>query len=108
MKTLWFAVYQIWFHPLSKYPGPIIAKFTNLYAAYHGWHGDLHVSMHMCHERYGTSSFVDDGKHRVVDMYPGAFVRYGPSKLLVNSSDGLQGENVVSPSKSASNRMFYC
>ena len=46
-------IYQLWLHPLSKYPGPLLAKFTNLYAAYHGWRQDLHVDMLKCHEKYG-------------------------------------------------------
>ena len=30
-----------------------MAKFTNLYAAYHAWLGDIHVDMWRCHEKYG-------------------------------------------------------
>ena len=92
LKSLWFAVYQLWFHPLSKYPGPILAKFTNIYAAYHVWNGDLHVSMQNCHEKYGMLTSVNEDTRRFDNIYPGTFVRYGPSKLLINSSDGLQSK----------------
>ena len=47
-------MYNAFFHPYAKYPGPLLAKFTNLYSAYHAWIGDIHVDMHKCHEKYGT------------------------------------------------------
>ncbi|OGE55733.1 hypothetical protein PENARI_c004G05578 [Penicillium arizonense] len=63
--------YRIFFHPLAKYPGPWLAKISNLYAGYHSWRGDLHVDMWRCHEEYGD------------------FVRYAPNGLLVNTVKGL-------------------
>ncbi|KAJ5674928.1 Cytochrome P450 E-class group I [Penicillium maclennaniae] len=50
-------VYRIWFHPLAKFPGPVLAKVTNLYGGYFAWKGDLHVDMLRCHEKYGVTSF---------------------------------------------------
>ncbi|KAL8827690.1 MAG: hypothetical protein Q9191_003035 [Dirinaria sp. TL-2023a] len=74
------AVYNAVFHPLAKYPGPFLARFTDLYAAYHAWKGDIHLDMWRCHEKYGK------------------FVRYAPNRLNVNSTAGLkdiytQGKN---------------
>ncbi|GFF89445.1 isotrichodermin C-15 hydroxylase [Aspergillus udagawae] len=65
-------VHRLFFHPLAKYPGPWLAKITNLHAGYHAWRGDLHIDMWRCHEKYGD------------------FVRYGPNSLLVNTAAGLQ------------------
>ena len=31
---LWKAFYNYFFHPLAHYPGPFLAKFTDLYLAY--------------------------------------------------------------------------
>ncbi|KAI9150038.1 Cytochrome P450 monooxygenase lcsN [Paramyrothecium foliicola] len=64
-------IYLAFFHPLAKYPGPFLAKFTSLYSAYHAWKGDIHLDMHRCHQRYGD------------------YVRYGPNRLLVDTVDGL-------------------
>ncbi|KAF2031176.1 cytochrome P450 3A31 [Setomelanomma holmii] len=64
-------IHLTFIHPLSKYPGPFLAKFTDLYAAYHGWKGDIHLDMYRCHQKYG--------KH----------VRYGPNKLLINTAEAL-------------------
>ncbi|EED20867.1 cytochrome P450, putative [Talaromyces stipitatus ATCC 10500] len=69
--TLLFCAYQLWFHPLARYPGPFLAKFTRLYAGWHAWKGDLHIDMQRCHEKYGN------------------YVRYSPNALLLNTSTGL-------------------
>lgn len=42
------------FHPYAKYPGPLLAKLTNLYGLYHAYVGDLHLDVWRYHERYGT------------------------------------------------------
>ncbi|KAL2132506.1 hypothetical protein VTI74DRAFT_3725 [Chaetomium olivicolor] len=65
-------MYLAFFHPLAKYPGPWLAKFTNAYAAYHGWRGDIHLDMWRCHQRYGD------------------YVRYGPDRLMFNTVEGLR------------------
>ncbi|OQE74125.1 hypothetical protein PENNAL_c0084G11992 [Penicillium nalgiovense] len=65
-------VYRIWFHPLAKFPGPVLAKVTNLYGGYYAWRGDLHLDMMRCHEKYGD------------------IVRYAPNRVLFNSNTGLK------------------
>ncbi|KAK8091784.1 hypothetical protein PG997_002145 [Apiospora hydei] len=64
--------YLAFFHPLAKYPGPFLAKFTDAYGAYHGWKGDIHLDMWRAHEKYGN------------------YVRYGPNKLMINTAEGLR------------------
>jgi hypothetical protein len=41
------------FHPLAKYPGPVIAKTSKLWAAYVCARGDLHRYYKNLHNRYG-------------------------------------------------------
>ena len=53
-KILSTCAYRLWFHPLTRYPGPFWGRLTNVYAAYHSWKGDLHIDMWRCHEKYGT------------------------------------------------------
>ena len=43
-------------HPLAKFPGPLLAKITNLYAVYHAYVGDIHLDMLKCHELYGETT----------------------------------------------------
>lgn len=54
-QVLGTCAYRIWFHPLSKYPGPVLAKVSNIYSAYYAWTGDIHIDMWRCHEKYGTN-----------------------------------------------------
>jgi len=51
--VLGFCIRRLYFHPLSKYPGPFWAKLTDFHAAYHSWKGDLHIDMWRSHEIYG-------------------------------------------------------
>lgn len=65
-------IYYVFFHPYAKYPGPFLAKFTDLYAGYHAWKGDIHLDMWRCHMKYGDK------------------VRYAPNRLNVNTVTGLK------------------
>lgn len=67
-------IYNVYFHPYAKYPGPFLAKFTDLYAGYHAWKGDIHLDMWRCHQVYGDK------------------VRYAPNRLNVNTVTGLKSE----------------
>lgn len=72
--TLWVTgtvVYNCFLHPLAKYPGPPLARVTNLYSAYHAWKGDIHLDIWRQHQRYGDH------------------VRYAPNRLVINTSKAL-------------------
>ncbi|KAK8000942.1 Cytochrome P450 [Apiospora marii] len=65
-------VYLAFFHPLAKYPGPFLSRFTNARASYYAWRGDIHIDVWRCHEKYGD------------------YVRYGPNQLYINTAKGLR------------------
>lgn len=46
-------VYCTFFHPLAKYPGPAIAKFTNLWKAYQLWSLHMPETLRQLHDKYG-------------------------------------------------------
>ncbi|KAL6885676.1 putative cytochrome P450 [Trichoderma evansii] len=74
-----YYIKQFMLHPLAAYPGPVLARCTNLYAAYHGWRGSVHTDMYQCHRRYGP------------------VVRYGPNRLLIDTNTAVKdiyGHNV--------------
>ncbi|KAL1709433.1 cytochrome P450 [Schizophyllum commune] len=54
------------FHPLSRYPGPPLAKLTKWYIAYFIAKGERHLQLKQLHEKYGR------------------WVRIGPNELSVN------------------------
>lgn len=66
------AIYRIYFHPLAKYPGPLLAKLTDLYSTYHAWKGDRHLEFWRCHEKYGN------------------VVRFGPNSVSFNTNTALK------------------
>ncbi|KAK5206973.1 hypothetical protein LTR41_007508 [Exophiala xenobiotica] len=73
-------LYNLFFHPYRKYPGPLLARTTPLHALWHAYLGDLHIDALRCHQKYGP------------------YVRYSPNRLLVNTTTGLkdvygQGKN---------------
>lgn len=72
LKVIFKLTYLAFFHPLAKYPGPFLAKFTDAYGFYHGWKGDIHLDMWRSHQKYGD------------------YVRYGPNKLMINTVEGLR------------------
>jgi len=71
-------IYNVFFHPYAKYPGPFLGKFTDLYAGYHAWKGDIHLDMWRCHMKYGDK------------------VRYAPNRLNVNTVTGLRSKTIQS------------
>jgi hypothetical protein len=53
-------VYRLTLHPLANYPGPFLAKITDIYLAYHAYKGDRHLEFFRCHEKYGLLSHLDN------------------------------------------------
>ncbi|KFA75826.1 hypothetical protein S40288_01915 [Stachybotrys chartarum IBT 40288] len=65
-------IYRLFFHPLAKYPGPLLAKLTDAYQLYHAYKGDRHLEFHRMHEKYGR------------------VVRFGPNSLSFNTNSALK------------------
>ncbi|KAI0880464.1 cytochrome P450 [Annulohypoxylon maeteangense] len=59
-------------HPLSKFPGPPLARFTDGYAAIHASQRRLHLATYQDHQKYGP------------------VVRQGPNRLVFNTVTALQ------------------
>lgn len=67
-----YITYQLYFHPLAKYPGPLLARTTPFYDLYHAYIGDKHVLLYHLHQRYGT------------------IVRFSPNTLSINDPAALK------------------
>ncbi|PWY91941.1 cytochrome P450 [Aspergillus sclerotioniger CBS 115572] len=72
LAILGYVIYQVYFHPLAKYPGPWLGKFTEAGAAYHAVKGDLHLHIWWCHQKYGP------------------VIRYTPNLVIFNTESGLK------------------
>ncbi|KAI2470909.1 cytochrome P450 [Annulohypoxylon bovei var. microspora] len=82
--------YYLLIHPLSRYPGPFVAKFTNGYGAFYALRRSLHLVTWEQHRKYGP------------------VIRQGPNKLVFNSATALkdiyQNERLTKPVNYLSNQ----
>ena len=47
------AIYNVFFHPLRSFPGPVLFRSTALLKAYHNIRGDMGYRVKELHEKYG-------------------------------------------------------
>ncbi|KAK7917480.1 cytochrome P450 [Apiospora marii] len=64
-------VYNVYFHPASRFPGPRLAAVTNLWYAYHWASGKYPMAVRKALERYGD--VVRVAPNELVFFTPGAF-----------------------------------
>jgi hypothetical protein len=66
------AFYNLYLHPLSSHPGPLLARITKLHDVYHAYRGDKHIHLYHLHARYGS------------------VVRFSPNSLSINDPAALK------------------
>jgi hypothetical protein len=71
-QILAVVLYRLTLHPLAKYPGPFLAKVTDIYLAWYAYKGSRHLAFHNAHAQYGP------------------YVRLGPNLLSINTATGLK------------------
>ncbi|KAF2753440.1 flavonoid 3',5'-hydroxylase [Pseudovirgaria hyperparasitica] len=71
LSVAYQVVYNRFFHPLSKFPGPYWASVTRLYTVYHSIVGDAHLNEYEAVKKYGP------------------VVRMSPSLLLIRDATML-------------------
>lgn len=60
------AIYRVWFHRLSRFPGPFPAKVSKLHGMWRARHLNAHNDVVAYHEKYGD--FVRTGAFAVVSV----------------------------------------
>lgn len=46
--------YTLYLSPLAAFPGPLLAKFSNLFRAYRTWKGRIDLDHYDWHQKYGS------------------------------------------------------
>lgn len=46
-------IYNLFFHPLRRYPGPFLARISRLWSRIGNFHGCKSERIHAAHEKYG-------------------------------------------------------
>ncbi|KAK8065057.1 hypothetical protein PG997_011804 [Apiospora hydei] len=70
--ALLFSIHRHYLHPLSKYPGPAVAKLSDAYAGFYTLFGCLHLRTYLDLQQYGP------------------VLRAGPNKLVFKSIEALR------------------
>ncbi|KAL6409139.1 putative P450 monooxygenase [Ilyonectria robusta] len=65
-------IYNVFFHPVARIPGPFFAKLSDIWHAYHLSTGTRHMLLYDLHKKYGP------------------LVRIGPNTVSVDTNEGLQ------------------
>ena len=84
--------YRLYFHPLARVPGPILASLTDYYVTYYDLvrDGDMVKQLERLHHRYGQChSHLRFALCNADRIAPGPVVRFGPNKVRVNSSSSI-------------------
>lgn len=71
-SLIWFVIYPLYFHPLSKIPGPKICALTKYYILYKTWNEERNRFVQSLHEQYGS------------------IVRIGPNEIDINDSSYMK------------------
>ncbi|KAJ1332026.1 aspirochlorine biosynthesis cytochrome P450 monooxygenase [Microdochium nivale] len=50
---IWRCVYNVYFHPLARFPGPLLAKISGVYSIYGLFRGRWPFDVHQLHLKYG-------------------------------------------------------
>ena len=58
------------FHPLAKYPGPVLAKSSKWWGAYYSATGDQHRCLKRLHDQHGDIVRIGWGRHLPFETSP--------------------------------------
>jgi cytochrome P450 len=61
-------LYQTRLHPLAPYPGPSLAKLSNLYSVVHAFRSDRHEELYRLHQRYGRIVRIGPQRVSILDV----------------------------------------
>ncbi|KAF7533672.1 hypothetical protein G7054_g6888 [Neopestalotiopsis clavispora] len=53
LYTIWRCIYNVYFHPLARFPGPFLAKISPIYSIWGLFRGRWPFDVHQLHLKYG-------------------------------------------------------
>jgi hypothetical protein len=71
------------FHPLAKFPGPLLAKASKWWGAYHSGIGDQHRCLQRLHDRYGDVVRIGGDPQ---PPFKSAYPLPGPNELSIRDA----------------------
>ena len=98
------------FHPLAKYPGPVISKASKWWAAYICARGDPHRYYKDLHDRYGDVVRIGQCRNPLSVTYLSTYLFTGPNELSIRDASLIhpvlgQGGLPKGPRASMSSRL---
>ncbi|MCJ1251302.1 hypothetical protein MMC30_008534 [Trapelia coarctata] len=58
---IWLCVYNLYFHPCAKFPGPLLFRMSILPNLYYAWKGTKHLKADALHKKYGDIVRLEPG-----------------------------------------------
>lgn len=56
-------IYNLWFHPLCKFPGPFLGRISGVWARFQNFYGRKAQKIHEAHLRYGNVNLRRSKSH---------------------------------------------
>lgn len=85
---------QLLLHPLRKYPGPFLAKFTDGFMGYHALRKRLHLATYASLTKYGRATGRRECQlhsRPLTQCCSGPVIRVAPNRLVFNTVEAFHG-----------------
>lgn len=99
-------VYNLFVHPLRRFPGPFLARISKVWIRIGNFNGCKSRRIHEAHQRYGgqPSNYASCGTTSYLTV-PGTVVRIGPNELAF--SDPAVVREIYTSKSFAKEESFY-
>ncbi|EPE08411.1 cytochrome p450 monooxygenase [Ophiostoma piceae UAMH 11346] len=106
LYTLWTVVYNLYFHPLARFPGPFLAKISPIYSIYGLARGRWPLDVHQVHLKYGPIvrlmpnelSFTDPEAWRDIYGHRQGHQQFHKDPIHVGSIQDIPGSTTLTMS----------
>lgn len=93
LQILYVAIYRVWFHPLSSYPGPLLCRISILPSLYWAWTGDRHLVVDKLHKKYGKKHTAGLSSVLTVSWWSGKVMRLEPNLVSICTPNAIKSKS---------------